>query len=989
MAAASMISAAGILAFLDEDDKTIKSYALEKLNQVVDTNWAEISESISSIEALYEDDSFKNRELAALVASKVFYHLGELDDALSYALGAGSLFDITAKTEYVETLVAKGIDEYVSLRMHNSENTEQKEVDPRLEGIVERMFERCFADGEFKQAVGIAFETRRLDMINRSITESGDVENMIQYSFYVCQNLVVSREFRQKVLRALVDLYTKQPTKDYVSICECLLFLNDSKAVAEILDNLIKGTDDQTLLAYQVGFDLCENEASYFMSSVVKNLPSPKLPTPPEPEVKTEPTEGEEAPAPAEPPAPVDPEFEKYCKRMEQLKGILSGITSTELYLEFLYSQNKTDMRLMNNTKTAMENTRSICHTAVVFSYAIMQAGTTQDTYIRENLDWFGRAANWARFSGTASFGVIHKGHLKAGNKVLGGYLPQAGAPTQGGPHSEGGALYALGLIHSNHGESTLKYLQNALRNAGTNGIVQHGACLGIGLAAMASGNDEIYEELKTVLFTDDAVAGEAAGLAMGLVMMGSANAKAIDEMLAYAHETQHEKIIRGLTMGLAIVMYGREEEADTIIEQLIRDKDPILRYGGMYTIALAYAGTSNNSAIRKLLHEAVSDASDDVRRAAVTALGFVLLREPEQCPRIVSLLAESFNPHVRYGATLAVGISCAGSGNKDALALLEPMTGDPVDFVRQGALIACAMVLNQQSEAANSKTTVIRKLFEKIIGDKHEDVMTKFGAILSQGIIDAGGRNATICLRSKSDHMKMTAVVGMAVFCQYWYWYPLIHFISLSFAPTALIGLNGDLKMPKFTFTSKAKPSQFAYPTPVAPPTTAAATKAPTAVLSTTAKAKTKEDKKEDKPATTTEGGDAMDVDSTPAADKKDEEASAATTTASASGEKKEEGGEATTEAPKKKKKEPEPSSEVLQNASRVTIAQQKFIHFDADDRYVPVKKANTGIILLKDTKPGEPEDLMDSRAPAPVEGDGPVEEGDEPEPPEPFEFP
>lgn len=32
-----------------------------------------------------------------------------------------------------------------------------------------------------------------------------------------------------------------------------------------------------------------------------------------------------------------------------------------------------------------------------------------------------------------------------------------------------------------------------------------------------------------------------------------------------------------------------------------------------------------------------------------------------------------------------------------------------------------------------------IRETYAKVIGDKHEDVMAKFGAILAQGIIDAG----------------------------------------------------------------------------------------------------------------------------------------------------------------------------------------------------------------------------------------------------------
>lgn len=54
---------------------------------------------------------------------------------------------------------------------------------------------------------------------------------------------------------------------------------------------------------------------------------------------------------------------------------------------------------------------------------------------------------------------------------------------------------------------------------------------------------------------------------------------------------------------------------------------DALLRVGGCHTAAMAYAGTNENAVIRRLLHLAVSDVNDDVRRAAVTALGFLLLR--------------------------------------------------------------------------------------------------------------------------------------------------------------------------------------------------------------------------------------------------------------------------------------------------------------------------------------------------------------------------
>ena len=83
-------------------------------------------------------------------------------------------------------------------------------------------------------------------------------------------------------------------------------------------------------------------------------------------------------------------------------------------------------------------------------------------------------------------------------------------------------------------------------------------------------------------------------------------------------------------------------------------------RYGGMFVIGMAYRGTANNSMIQKLLHFAVSDVSDDVRRAAVINLGFLLLSVPDQCPPIVALLSESYNAHVRYGGCPLPSTACS-----------------------------------------------------------------------------------------------------------------------------------------------------------------------------------------------------------------------------------------------------------------------------------------------------------------------------------------
>ncbi|CDY12178.1 BnaC04g12080D [Brassica napus] len=990
MAAAMVSSAGGLLAMLNEPQPTLKHHALSHLNNLVDRFWPEISTSVPIIESLYEDEEFDlhQRQLAALLVSKVFYYLGELNDSLSYALGAGALFDVSEDTDYVHTLLAKAIDEYAILRSKAVESSEMVDIDPRLEAIVERMLGKCITDGKYQQSMGIAIECRRLDKLEEAITKSDNVEGTLTYCINVSHSFVNRREYRHEVLSLLVEVYQKLPSPDYLSICQCLMFLDEPQGVATILEKLLRSdSKDDALLALQIAFDLVENEHQAFLLSVRDRLPAPKTrPVEVAQAVETTATTNENLSGdvlmaddtPVTPAQTVvhetDPVDATYAERLTKIKGILSGETSIQLTLQFLYIHNKSDLLILKTIKQSVEMRNSVCHSATIYANAIMHAGTTVDTFLRENLDWLSRATNWAKFSATAGLGVIHRGHLQQGRSLMAPYLPQGGAGGGGSPYSEGGALYALGLIHANHGEGIKQFLRDSLRNTNVE-VIQHGACLGLGLSALGTADEEIYDDVKSVLYTDSAVAGEAAGISMGLLLVGTATEKA-SEMLAYAHETQHEKIIRGLALGIALTVYGREEGADTLIEQMTRDQDPIIRYGGMYALALAYCGTANNKAIRQLLHFAVSDVSDDVRRTAVLALGFVLYSDPEQTPRIVSLLSESYNPHVRYGAALAVGISCAGTGLSEAISLLEPLTSDVVDFVRQGALIAMAMVMVQISEASDSRVGAFRRQLEKIILDKHEDTMSKMGAILASGILDAGGRNVTIRLLSKTKHDKVTAVIGLAVFSQFWYWYPLVYFISLAFSPTAFIGLNYDLKVPKFEFMSHAKPSLFEYPKPTTVPTSNTAAKLPTAVLSTSVKAKARAKKEAEQKANAEKASEAADKE----------------------GDSMQVDGTATVE---KKAAEPEAAFEILVNPTRVVPAQEKYIKLLEDSRYVPVKLAPSGFVLLKDLREHEPEVLSLTDAPtsaaSPATGAAAATQGttasamavdDEPQPPQAFEY-
>ena len=758
---------------------------------------------------------------------------------------------------------------------------------------------------------------------------------------------------------------------------------------SKLLKDLVEtGGPRHLAQAYQIAFDLYDNSSQDFLKKVREGLPvepenvasdhpngnstdEPRVETPGEADqLLSQPTADSEAPASSigdssQQREPLSPEAKKA---FESVREILSGTKSIQLNLEFLFRNNHADVAILNKLKDSLEARNSIFHTAVTLSCGFMNAGTMNANFFRDNLDWLGKAVNWSKFTATAALGVIHRGDLGSGQTLLRPYLPKDTVEgNTGSVYSQGGSLYAMGLIYANHETFALNLIRDHFKKA-TEEVVQHGGALGLGVAGMATGDEGIYDDLKSVLYTDSALNGEAVGIAMGLIMLGTGNIRALEDMIQYAHDTQHEKIVRGLGLGMALIMYGREEGADELVNGLLDDPDPILRYGGIQTLALAYCGTGSNKAVRKLLHVAVSDVSDDVRRYAVMSLGFILFRKPKSVPRMVELLSESYNPHVRYGAAMALGIACAGTGLDEAIDLLEPMIKDPTDFVRQGALIALSMIMIQQNEAMNPKVGTIRKTLQKAVSDRHEDAMTKFGSAISLGIIDAGGRNCTISLQTQTGNLNMAGIVGMAVFTQYWYWFPLTHFLSLSFTPTSVIGLDQDLEVPSFKFHSATRPSLFDYPPEQETKTEDAPEKVKTAVLSTTAQAKRRAQKKEKQ-----QRRESMDIDQIPTAPKSettdkmetDETVIKADTdkpVEKSDSDKKDDSKETEKSEGLKKKMERERVGYSLENMSRVLPAQLKFVSFP-DSRYTPVKKATGGVILLNDNNPSEPKSLLEMK--------------------------
>jgi 26S proteasome regulatory subunit N2 len=656
------------------------------------------------------------------------------------------------------------------------------------------------------------------------------------------------------------------------------------------LGKLIAGSKEDFLMACQISADIQAEENEHFTSNLVNEL-------------KKLPIEGEEAGI-----------------NQSQILSILSGQFHQTSSFKFLNQNNRSNKDVITKLKQFWDNKNSIYHNGMLNCYAILHAGTSDDTYINDatNKQWIAKNSHWAKFLSVACLGTIHKNNPKI-EEVISKFYPGAG---QTDDYLGGGSLYALGLSQlSKNTKQKIDFLLNIVKTSQKEPIV-HGACLGIGLLGMSSNDLELVEALKVFIYNESAIMGEAAAYSIGLIMAGKMDDVLIQELLDACKNNTHEKIIRGMALSMALMAYQSEELADNLIEQLLDTKDHVMRYGGAYAIGMAYVGTGNTKSIKKLLSIAASDVSDDVRRAAVLNIGFVMLNQYEKVPKIINLLINSYNSQVRFGAALAIGISCAGTNYKEALTALQNLQSDTASYVRQGVAISMALVMQQ---ATKNHNPIVEDFKEKLIENikkKNEDNIYKFGAMMGLGLLEAGGKNSIVTLTSQSGTCKKGAILGMVMFTQYWYWFPFAQMISLSLEPTFLMGVTSDLKMPKgFVVKCNTKKSTFDYP-PIKKLEDPNKEKDKVIIeLSTTRRAKAKQAMKH-------KGEGKMDEETLlrnsssvlPESEKKQQPES------------------------KPEIMEPEePATCELPNPSRVLKKQQNFIEFNPANRYQPVVKVNS----------------------------------------------
>jgi 26S proteasome regulatory subunit N2 len=362
-----------------------------------------------------------------------------------------------------------------------------------------------------------------------------------------------------------------------------------------------------------------------------------------------------------------------------------------------------------------IEAKNSIAHSSAIMSLSMLQAFTQDDSFlqIKENLEWAAKCTHWNKFTSIASFGLIYKNNKD--KKVFQKFLPESNQGDAVNTYSNGGALYGLGLSFTGtSNQEIIDYIFGVLTNPthSQNEVVMHGACLGLGLTAFASGNEAIGERLKDILNSSTSVMGEASALSLGLTFAGTNNEAILSDLIAFAQDTEHEKILRSICIAIGLISF--QSPSLEFLENL--ENNPSLKMALPMYMACAYFGTSNPLIVRKLL-KLSNDISNEVKRTAIIALGFVMYND-QKLTDVIKMLLYSYNPFIRYGCVMALAIG--SKDNKEAIDMIWPLLNDSVDFVRQGVYVSLAILFQVSTNNSEPKLADFRKTVEEIISKTH-----------------------------------------------------------------------------------------------------------------------------------------------------------------------------------------------------------------------------------------------------------------------------
>ncbi|CAF9913785.1 proteasome regulatory particle base subunit [Imshaugia aleurites] len=498
-----------------------------------------------------------------------------------------------------------------------------------------------------------------------------------------------------------------------------------------------------------------------------------------------------------------------YFKTLAKELNILEPKMPEEIYKSHLES---TRTAGLTNVDSARHNLAS------AFVNAFTNAGFGKDKMMLaegEKTSWVWKTKDDGMISTAASMGMLLQWEGgAAGLDKIDPYL------YVDDDRIKAGAFLAAGIINSgvrDDTDSCISLLGSGDSLGSSNVQIRMTSIMGLGLGYANTNKEDLLELLLPIVEDTslDMQLSAMAALSLGLIFVGSSNDRVSEAIITTLLDEERQKQLkdkwtRFMSLGLALLFFGRQEEVEVILETLKAIDHPMAKPAAVLAEVCAWAGTGTVLKLQELLHlcnEHIEDSDDKkgdelIQTYAVLGLSLISMGEEvgqEMVLRQFGHLMHYGEANIRKAVPLAMGLISPSNPQMKVYDTLSRYTHDNDNDVAINAIFAMGLL------GAGTNNARLAQLLRQLASYYHRDQNSLFMVRIAQGLVHMGKGTMSInpfhtdrqILSRVAAAGLLTVLVAMIdaksfILADSHY---LLYFIVTAMHPRFLVTLDEDLK--------------------------------------------------------------------------------------------------------------------------------------------------------------------------------------------------
>ncbi|KAL8888823.1 MAG: hypothetical protein Q9215_003814 [Flavoplaca cf. flavocitrina] len=407
----------------------------------------------------------------------------------------------------------------------------------------------------------------------------------------------------------------------------------------------------------------------------------------------------------------------------------------------------------LESSRTAgLTNVDSARHNlASAFVNAFTNSGFGNDKMMLvegEKTSWVFKTKDDGMISTTASMGMLLKWDIEGGLDQIDKYTY---APED---QIKAGALLAIGILNSGvrlDSEPALALLSDDDNIMSKNVGKRVASIMGLGLACAGTNKQELLEVLLPIV-EDTSLEmhiSAMAALSLGLIFVGSGNDRVSEAIITTLLDEDRQKQLkdkwtRFMSLGLALLFFGRQEEVEVVLETLKAIDHPMAKPASVLAEVCAWAGTGTVLKLQELLHICNDHIEDNEEKKgdellqtyAVIGLSLIAMGEDvgqEMVLRQFGHLMHYGEANIRKAVPLAMGLISPSNPQMKVYDTLSRYSHDNDNDVAINAIFAMGML------GAGTNNARLAQLLRQLASYYHRDQNSLFMVRIAQGLLHMG----------------------------------------------------------------------------------------------------------------------------------------------------------------------------------------------------------------------------------------------------------